>query len=160
MEQNSSAGRGLTVDLRTLTRRTTGVAFAHGLGQRQREWGTTAQGSWMHEEGTGRGAACPDWAWPGKQAGWVAAEAVRTRAGGQSKPQPSAVGRSTAGMAQLCRFSQTDRAPQEAGRRRGLHHTRPQSESPERPPQAPGLFRKDPPKPPASIHSSIHSASI
>lgn len=80
------AGRGLTVDLRTLTGRTTGVAFARGLGQRQRERGTTAQGSWTREGGTGRGAACPDWAWPGKQAGWVAAEAVRTRAGGQSKP--------------------------------------------------------------------------
>ena len=45
------AGRGLTVDLRTLTGRTTGVAFARGLGQRQRERGTL-----LRAPGRARGA--------------------------------------------------------------------------------------------------------
>lgn len=46
--------------------------------------GTSTQGSRTGKGGTGRGAARQ--AWPGKQAGWVAAEAIRTRAGDQSKP--------------------------------------------------------------------------
>lgn len=90
-----------------------GTAFASRLGQRQGEWGTTTQGSWTGEGGTGRGAACPDWAWPGKQAGWVAAEAVRTRAGDQSKPPAiSSQAKSSLGSSALPFYSQRDRASQ------------------------------------------------
>lgn len=110
----------------------------------------------MREEWHSRGAACPDWAWPGKQAGWVGSVAVEDQ--GRGSEQAPAISSGACYQPGWLSFAVSARQT-ERPRRRGLHHTRPQSESPELTPAGNlGLFRKDHCKA-TCLHSFIHPLS-
>ena len=145
------AGRALTVDLRTVTRSTTGSAFAGGAGHQY--------SGLPDRRGGHRPWSCTSgWARPGKQAGWVAAEAIRTRAGDQSKPPAhQQSGEEQPGQLSFA-VLQPERQSVPGLGRGAFHLARPQRESPARPLRAPRSSGKGPPKPPC-LHSFTHSLS-
>lgn len=144
------AGWGLTVDLRTLTRRATGMAFAGG-------WGTSAQGS-----RTGEGAQAVELhvrLGTAREAGGLGGSGSNSDQGRGSEqaPSPSTVRRRTAWTAQLCPFTARETEHPRPGRRGVSTYTATEGK-----PRAATVGTrssgKDPPKPPC-LHSVTHSLS-